>query len=73
VQSLEVYKGGLIAYSLGNFIFDQSFSKDTMRGLTLEVTLDTDEKYIKRYDTFITEQDPYFVPGIPFKEKVLEE
>jgi D-alanyl-D-alanine carboxypeptidase/poly-gamma-glutamate capsule biosynthesis protein CapA/YwtB (metallophosphatase superfamily) len=73
VQPLEVYKGGLIAYSLGNFIFDQGFSKETMRGLTLEVTIDTDERYIKRYDTYITEQDPYFVPGVPFKEKVLEE
>jgi D-alanyl-D-alanine carboxypeptidase/poly-gamma-glutamate capsule biosynthesis protein CapA/YwtB (metallophosphatase superfamily)/lipoprotein-anchoring transpeptidase ErfK/SrfK len=73
IQPLEVYKGGLIAYSLGNFIFDQGFSRDTMRGLTLEVTLDTDDKYITRYDTYITEQDPYFVPGVPFKEKVLEE
>ncbi len=73
VQPLEVYKGGLIAYSLGNFIFDQAFSKEVSRGLTLEVTLDTDEKYIKRYDTYITEQDAYFVPGKPFKERVLEE
>ncbi len=73
IQSVEVYKGGLIAYSLGNFIFDQAFSKETMRGLTLEVTLDTDERYIKRYDTYITEQDQYFIPSAPFKEKVLEE
>jgi poly-gamma-glutamate synthesis protein (capsule biosynthesis protein) len=73
VQSLELYKGGLIAYSLGNFIFDQGFSKETMRGLTLEVTIDTDERYIKKYDTYITEQNEYFIPGVPFKEKVLEE
>lgn len=73
IQPLEVYKGGLIAYSLGNFIFDQAFSKEVSRGLTLEVTLDTDERYIKRYDTYITQQDEYFVPGEPFKEKVLEE
>lgn len=73
IQPVEVYKGGLIAYSLGNFIFDQAFSKETMRGLTLEVTLDTDERYIKRYDTYITEQDQYFIPSAPFKEKVLEE
>lgn len=73
VQSVEVYKGGLIAYSLGNFIFDQAFSKETMRGLTLEVVFDKDEKYIKKYDTYITEQNSFFVPGIPFKESVLEE
>ncbi len=73
IQPLEVYKGGLIAYSLGNFIFDQGFSKETMRGLTLEVTIDTDERYIKRYDTYITEQDQYFIPGVPFRETVREE
>lgn len=73
IQSVEIYKGGLVAYSLGNFIFDQAFSKETMRGLTLEVTLDTDDRYIKRYDTYITEQNEYFIPGVPFKEKVLEE
>jgi len=37
VQEVERYKGGVIAYSLGNFIFDQSFSKETMQGLALEV------------------------------------
>lgn len=73
VQSVEVYKGGLIAYSLGNFIFDQGFSKETMEGLTLEVTLDTDEKYIKKYDTYITKQDAFFVPNEPVKQNVLEE
>lgn len=37
VQPVEQYKNGWIAYSLGNFIFDQSFSEDTMRGLALKV------------------------------------
>lgn len=73
IQPLEVYKGGLIAYSLGNFIFDQAFSEDTMQGLTLEITVDSEEKYIKKYDTFITKQDQYFIPGAPFKESVLED
>ncbi len=39
VQDTEVYKNGFIAYSLGNFIFDQSFSENTMQGLLLEVKL----------------------------------
>ena len=39
MQDIEIYKDGLIAYSLGNFIFDQHFSKDTMRGMLLEVTV----------------------------------
>lgn len=35
VQEVEHYNGGVIAYSLGNFIFDQTFSKETMSGLAL--------------------------------------
>ncbi|MDP3013899.1 MAG: CapA family protein, partial [Candidatus Subteraquimicrobiales bacterium] len=47
IQDTEVYKngsclaeasckGGFIAYSLGNFIFDQYFSENTMQGMLLE-------------------------------------
>ncbi len=32
-------KTGWVAYSLGNFVFDQKFSKETMRGLALKVTV----------------------------------
>ncbi len=39
IQDLEYYKGGVIAYSLGNFVFDQNFSDETMRGLVLEIIL----------------------------------
>ena len=40
VQELEQYGNGWIAYSLGNFIFDQTFSAETMRGAALRVELD---------------------------------
>jgi len=39
IQEIERYRGGLIAYSLGNFIFDQYFSEETMRGKLLELKL----------------------------------
>ncbi len=42
IQDTEVYKNSFIAYSLGNFIFDQAFSSDTMEGLLLEVKLSKD-------------------------------
>ncbi len=42
IQDTEVYKNSLIAYSLGNFIFDQRFSTDTMQGMLLGVTLHKD-------------------------------
>lgn len=35
VQEIEIYKNKLIFYSLGNFVFDQYFSKDTQQGLTI--------------------------------------
>lgn len=37
IQEIENYNEGYIAYSLGNFIFDQFFSKETMEGLLLKV------------------------------------
>lgn len=37
IQEIEEYNGGYIAYSLGNFVFDQYFSEETMKGLLLKV------------------------------------
>jgi len=42
-QKIELYNGGLIAYSLGNFIFDQNFSEKTMEGALLNVVFDGDD------------------------------
>ncbi len=39
IQPVENYNNGWIAYSLGNFVFDQGFSKETMEGLSLEVII----------------------------------
>jgi poly-gamma-glutamate capsule biosynthesis protein CapA/YwtB (metallophosphatase superfamily) len=37
VQGLELHGGKLIAYSLGNFVFDMDFSRRTQEGLALEL------------------------------------
>jgi poly-gamma-glutamate synthesis protein (capsule biosynthesis protein) len=39
VQNMEEYKGKRIYYSLGNFIFDQYFSLETMKGLAVKVMI----------------------------------
>lgn len=39
VQTIERYQGKYIFYSLGNFIFDQEWSRDTKEGLAIRVTL----------------------------------
>ena len=36
--AMEVYKGKPIWYSLGNLVFDQTWSEPTMEGITLELT-----------------------------------
>jgi poly-gamma-glutamate synthesis protein (capsule biosynthesis protein) len=39
VQGIEKYKNGWIAYSLGNFVFDQNFSEETMKGLMVKAII----------------------------------
>jgi len=43
VQGFENYKGKLILFSLGNFIFDQYWSKDTQEELGIKISLNRDE------------------------------
>jgi poly-gamma-glutamate synthesis protein (capsule biosynthesis protein) len=38
VQGVEQVRGGLVAYSLGNFVFDMDFSRPTQEGAVLELT-----------------------------------
>lgn len=64
-QAVETYHGGLIAYSLGNFIFDQAFSPETMEGMLLQVTFDARDKSLKRYDKYQVKLSPQFQPQTP--------
>lgn len=52
VQDFEVYKESFIAYSLGNFIFDQSWSEPTMQGALLNIKLSKNGEMEKRIDSF---------------------
>ena len=67
VQDTEVYKNGFIAYSLGNFIFDQSWSKGTMQGMLLEIKLNKDGSMTTRKDTI--QLSSFFQPSITVKGK----
>lgn len=49
IQEVEQYKNAYIAYSLGNFIFDQTFSSQTMKGLMLKVTVN--DKKIEKVES----------------------
>lgn len=47
VQQKEVYQGKTIYYSLGNFVFDQYFQKETQEGLLVEVIIKQDSYEIE--------------------------
>jgi poly-gamma-glutamate synthesis protein (capsule biosynthesis protein) len=58
VQEVVPYKHGYIAYSLGNFVFDQNFSPDTSWGLTLKVTV-KDKKIVSVEEVPVTFNKTY--------------
>jgi len=56
-QDYEWYNGGFIAYSLGNFIFDQYFSVETMQGDALTVTIKNKQiKSIKVHTVYLNKK-----------------
>ncbi len=42
-EEIEQYKDGWIIYSLGNFVFDQNFSEETMGGLVVQIKVKNGE------------------------------
>lgn len=59
IQDYQKYKGKLIFYSLGNFMFDQPFSPETMHGLMVDVTIDPDGNY-SDVNLLVSQQDKTF-------------
>ncbi len=62
VQPLEKYKNGWIIYSLGNFVFDQYFSPETMEGGLLRVEIKD-----KKIDNVMLEKvrlNKYYQPAL---------
>jgi hypothetical protein len=46
VQDIAIVDGVVVCYSLGNFVFDQYFSKEVQEGLVLSLTLDSDPRLL---------------------------
>ncbi len=63
VQIIEEYKGKIIFYSLGNFIFDQNFSKTTQEGLALSLSLDSTTAAFKISGVRIERARPELMTG----------
>ena len=43
IQESDVYKGKMIYYSLGNFIFDQWWNSDVKKGMGIELTIPSEK------------------------------
>lgn len=76
IQPIEKYNDKLIFYSLGNFIFDQYFSPETMRGLTVGLNLERkDSKIISTLELLPIklniDYQPYFVEDLE-KQDILD-
>jgi poly-gamma-glutamate synthesis protein (capsule biosynthesis protein) len=62
VQGVEAVRGGLVAYSLGNFVFDMDFSRKTQEGVLLEMVFWGDELKGARLVPYVIGSD--FAPRI---------
>lgn len=61
-QELEQYRNGWIAYSLGNFVFDQNFSAETRSAYLLRVSVvDKRIRVVQKIPIYISDQ---YQPGI---------
>lgn len=68
-QGLEVYQGKLIAYSLGNFVFDQNWSAETREGLFLRLEWDADGTWrAKVRPVWIENSQPVWAAGSQAQE-----
>ncbi|MFC1638496.1 CapA family protein [Patescibacteria group bacterium] len=57
VQSIEEYKGKMIFYSLGNFVFDQYFSEDVKNELAISVSISENEIGFKLVPLRVSSQE----------------
>lgn len=72
MEKFEIYNNKLIFYSLGNYIFDQSFSPHTMRGMVAHVSYDPDTKELTS-SVEVSPLSKQFVPQalVSFDESML--
>lgn len=63
IQAIEWYNGAPIVYGLGNFIFDQYFSLETMKGLVVTATIDPVRKEVA-LSSFVSEMNRQYIPSI---------
>ncbi len=71
IQDLEIYKGKPIIYSLGNLLFDQTFSLPTQQGLIVAGQFTADKLSLFALPVQSNQLKPSFVRGLE-KAKILD-
>lgn len=75
IEPVELYKDKIIFYSLGNFVFDQYFSLQTMQGLLLNIALEKDTENVNArinlVPIHINKQSQPFVAETEEREQIL--
>jgi len=69
IQNRELYNGKWIYYSLGNYIFDQNWSRNTRLGLALIVDVGKDSHRIERMKHQIVRVDHFAQPRFSTEEE----
>ncbi len=69
MERVEEYGGGIIYYSLGNYIFDQYFSSHTMEGMVAHISYDPETKQLTHSEE-VSELSKQYVPSLlrPFSD-----
>jgi poly-gamma-glutamate synthesis protein (capsule biosynthesis protein) len=62
-QGVSLYKGKPILYSLGNFVFDQDWSRETGQGLVARFLISERDLTIDFYPIQIDKAQPHFLDG----------
>ena len=70
IQPIEIYKNKAIFYSLGNFIFDQTFSQNTQQGLAVNISLENNNIVYEIITMQSKNLIPYILEGTE-KNKIL--
>jgi poly-gamma-glutamate synthesis protein (capsule biosynthesis protein) len=63
MQTVGVYKGRPIVYSLGNFVFDQDWSYETRQGLAVRFDIGPSSRSLTFYPVELTKSQPVVLTG----------
>ncbi len=71
VQGISIYQGKPIVWSLGNFVFDQDWSKETQQGLAIKLRITPDEVGITPVPLSIKLSQPKLEEGRALQDRLL--